>query len=42
MYTLAGLELIDCLLEVEEVGCAFQHTLSSKYESDAKNDFNHL
>jgi len=31
MYTLAGLELIDCLLEVEEVSSAIQHALSSKY-----------
>jgi hypothetical protein len=28
MYTLAGLELIDCLMEVEEVSFAFQHILS--------------
>jgi hypothetical protein len=42
MYTLAGLELIDCLLEVEEVSYAFQHILPSKYECNAKNAFNFL
>jgi hypothetical protein len=39
MYTLAGLELIDCLLEVEEVGFSFQLTLFSKYDCGVKNAF---
>jgi hypothetical protein len=37
MYTLAGLELIDCLLEVEEVSYAFQHIIPSDCECGARN-----
>ena len=39
MYTLAGLELIDCLLEVEEVSSASQRALSSKYSLYDRNTF---